>query len=116
MEDVGIDKIQKILRRLGDFLSTIAEANEDKKFTFIEVTKISLSGAQLGWCFKSWQELKTEYEDLNESEKLQLLSEFKTEFDLPNDKAENAVEKIIEVLVASDQIIKIFTKNGLQGS
>lgn len=108
----GIEKITKILDRLGDFLSTIAEANEDKKFTFLEVTQISLSGAQLGWCFKSWQEVKAEYMDLSTDEKETLLQKFREEFDLPNDKAEEIIEKIIEVLVASDQIVKVFTENG----
>ena len=78
---------------------------DDGKIDFGESMGIAMKAVGLVGIIKLLPEIRDELKNSTNADRLALVDLFKTEFDLPNDAAEQSVEQGIEVLVQLANLI-----------
>ena len=94
---VGIERLKEDLTVIGKVAAKVDKALEDGKVSITEGVGLAFSLPDLIGVAKTMKEAYAELKDLTSPEKDELVEHFKAEFDLANDKAEAAVEKIVEL-------------------
>lgn len=92
---LGIDNLKKITKFSCDFTKEVASAMEDKKFQWGEVFGFFDEIMAIPGVVKSFPEIGKEIADLDTTERAQLELYLQSEFDIPNDKLEIALENSI---------------------
>lgn len=104
---VGIENLKKDLGVLIGIAQKVSEALEDGKVNIFEGIGLAITAVKAWKITKDYDELKAEYEDLDEDEILELHTYFVAEFDLANDKIENIIEQAFLLLLNMKNIVGI---------
>lgn len=91
-------------------VNSIYEKLEDGKLKFFEGLQLALQLSQVNEIIKNAALIKAEYQDLDESERLQLVDAVKDELNLPNEKAERITEYSFELLTLISSMAQEFKK------
>ena len=115
MGKTGIDSTKAVLGKGFKIAEAIAEALEDKKISFGESLELGAKLLGLVGMFKHIVNIPAEFKDFTKQEQDELIKFFIDEFDIPNDKAEEIVEKafkgIIELLGNAIDVYKTVKKS-----
>lgn len=108
METLGIDNIKKALKFAGTLTDSIVNAlKDDGKIKGMEFFQIAMTLPGLVPVLRNVNEIVDEYYDLDLNEMEELKVYFKEEFDIPNDKVEEKIEKAFNLILAlGDSILE----------
>ena len=109
METLGIDNIKKALKFAGTLTDSIVIAlKDDGKIKGMEFFQIAMTLPGLVPVLRNVNEIVDEYYDLDLNEMEELKVYFKEEFDIPNDKVEEKIEKAFNLILAlGDSILEL---------
>ena len=99
-EKLGIDVLQKGFVTIARFSSTVVAAVEDKHVNFNEGMQIAAKALGFISVVKTFSQFIAQLRDLDAEEKIQIQQTFVEEFDIPNDKAEKAVEDVVSFVLS----------------
>lgn len=101
METFGIENIKKALKFAGTLTDSIVNAlKDDGKIKGMEFFQIAMTLPNIIPVLKNISEIVDEYYDLDLSEMEELKVYFKNEFNIPNDKVEEKIEKAFNLILA----------------
>lgn len=115
METLGIDNIKKALKFAGTLTDSIVNAlKDDGKIKGMEFFQIAMTLPGLVPVLRNVNEIVDEYYDLDLNEMEELKVYFKEEFDIPNDKVEEKIEKAFNLILAlGDSILEFLNTDEL---
>ena len=96
---MALDSTKKVLAKGFSIADAIAEALDDKKVSFGESLELGAKLLGLVGMFKHMINIPAEFKDFTKEEQDDLIQFFVSEFDIPNDKAEEIVEKTFKGIV-----------------
>lgn len=100
-EVIGIDNIKKALKFAGNFTKAIVESlKDDGKIKGFEYFKIAFTLPDLYPVIKNISVIIDEFEDLDDTEYVEVCEYFKKEFDIPNDEVEEKIEKAFDFIIS----------------
>lgn len=100
----GIDNMKKVLLWIIFFTNEGFEIAKDGKVSIWEMLGLIDNVADIPEIYKASGYIHAEYNDMDSSEKSELVEVMKVELDLPNDKTEKIIEKAFESLAALQEI------------
>lgn len=108
METFGTDNIKKALKFAGTLTDSIVTAlKDDGKIKGMEFFQIAMTLPGLVPVLRNVNEIVDEYYDLDLNEMEELKVYFKEEFNIPNDKIEEKIEKAFNLILAlGDSILE----------
>lgn len=106
MSNTDFDKLKKHLCTLVNIGEKVEEAQEDGKISIAEVFSIAWEGREFRTLLSDWEEVKNEYNDLDESERAALIDAIQEELDLENEALENIIEIGLDVV---DNVLEFIT-------
>lgn len=92
----------------ASLVNSIYEKLEDGKLKFFEGLQLALELSKVNEIIKNAALIKAEYQDLDESERLQLVDAVKDELNIANEKAERVTEYSFELLTLISSIAQEF--------
>jgi uncharacterized protein (DUF2344 family) len=102
----GIETLKDTAKAVVKLGLKVEDALEDGKINFIEAISIGISTAPEAFALsQKGTQLKQEYQDLSDEERVQLVEYVVEEFDLESDKLEAIIEAGFEVLVAIEKLL-----------
>lgn len=99
MKKIPVTELSKMVVAVGQIASLTWNIFEDGTVDFKdidEVWKIMKSSQCIASL--SIENLKLEWEDIDDEEKQYLIDQFKKSFEIPNDEVESSLEKIIDII------------------
>lgn len=92
---LGTDNLKKLITLGLKITKQIQASLEDKKFQLIELVNFIDELMLVPGVVSSWEDIKAEWQDLEEEERVELHDHFALEFDIPNDKVEAFIENAL---------------------
>ena len=109
-ENLGIENIKKAVSlaiKVGEDIATGLADNGKLDLSEYVGIGIDLVGGVPG-VFKSYKDIRAEFADLTSEESAELIAWAKEEFDIPQEKVEEKIEKAIELINAIADFIGSF--------
>ena len=94
----NIQHLKKAVVFAATLVNSLYEKLEDKKLKFFEALQLALELSKVQEILKNAELVKKEFQDLDESERVELVQLVKQELDIANDKAERITEYSFELL------------------
>lgn len=107
-EKLGINNLKEAAIGVINLGEKIDQALEDRKISGMEAINISITAIPVVFNdIKNRKEIVAEFEDLDETEKQDLIDTVAAELDLNNDYAERKIEAGFKVIVAFGEFLSI---------
>ena len=104
---IGIEKLKKDISTITNIIEDINRTLEDSKISISEIIHFAFNVPDFFQLIKGYKQSINELKDLSLDERKQIIEHMKMEFDLSNDKLEEMIENIIEVIVVIATSMKI---------
>lgn len=101
---------RELLTFIATFTSTLGKALEDGRIDVADMAAIFTTLTKLPAAMKDIQKIPRELETITTEEKQRLLREFTQAFNIPNDKAEIAIELSIEIALTLIQLLQVLKR------
>ena len=95
----GTKTIKKAIAVGIDISHSIVKALKDKKFTFFETVGVASKAFPIAEIIREREAFLNELSELSEDEKKELKDWVKQEYDIPDDRVEQTIEKSITALL-----------------
>jgi len=102
----GITNIKAMIAVALGFSRELMNTFQDGKFQMSELFNFIDDFAKIPEVVKSWPAIKKEFNDLDNTERQELLKYFAAEFDIPNDKIEAFVEAALQNAISLVSLVE----------
>ena len=90
---MGVQNIKEVVVFTCELVKGFVDTFEDKKISITDLVHFAAAGKAFPAAIADLKEVKAEYADLDDAERLEIITAVKEKFDIPDDLVEKFIEK-----------------------